>query len=141
MLKAAGLLLAAVFAALCLLHVYWAAGGRFGGGVGVPTVGGRRAFEPTPAATVLVAVALFAAMLVVLGRIDVWGGFVPRPLFRWGTWGISLIFFLRSVGDFKLFGFFKEVRGTRFAQYDTWLYSPLCLVIALVAFVLAYRKV
>jgi hypothetical protein len=37
--------------------------------------------------------------------------------------------FLRSVGDFRLVGFFKRVRGTRFARYDSLLFSPLSLAL------------
>jgi hypothetical protein len=34
------------------------------------------------------------------------------------------------VGEFKYVGFFKRVRGTRFATLDTLVYSPLCLLLA-----------
>jgi hypothetical protein len=35
------------------------------------------------------------------------------------------------VGDLKLVGFFKRIKGTRFAELDTWLYAPLCVLLAL----------
>ena len=37
-------------------------------------------------------------------------------------------------GNFRLVGFFKKVRGTRFATLDTRYYSPLCLFLAAAAF-------
>lgn len=132
-----GLLLAALFAALSLLHVYWAAGGRLGGAAAVPTVGGKRSFQPSPAGTVLVAAALLAAMFIILGQLGKLGEALPHRVFRWGTWGICAVFFLRAVGEFRLVGFFKQVRDTPFAYWDTWVFSPLCLLMAAVAFVVA----
>jgi hypothetical protein len=45
---------------------------------------------------------------------------------------------LRAVGEFRYVGLFKRVRGTKFAVLDTFVYSPLCLLlgagVALVAF-------
>ena len=37
---------------------------------------------------------------------------------------------MRAIGDFRYVGFFKRVRGSRFARMDTTLYSPLCLALA-----------
>ncbi|MEP6925920.1 MAG: DUF3995 domain-containing protein [Pyrinomonadaceae bacterium] len=141
MIRALGILLAAVFAALSLFHLYWASGGRFGSGAAVPTIGGSRLFNPSPAGTILVAVALIAAMLVVLGRLGIWAGFLPAWIFYWGTRGISLLFFLRAIGDFRYVGFFKSVQNTDFARLDTLLFSPLCFFIAVVAFLLSWGKI
>jgi hypothetical protein len=48
----------------------------------------------------------------------------------------ALGLFARAIGEFKYVGFFKRVRGSRFARRDTLLYSPLCLWLAAgVAFV------
>lgn len=140
MIRVAGMLVALTFGALSLLHLYWAAGGKFGGAAAVPTVGGQRTFHPSPLGTVLVAIALLVAMLVVLGRLGLLGEAVPRRVFRWGTGGIAVIFLLRAVGDFRLVGFFKRVSNTSFAYWDTWLFSPLCLAIAVVAFALVYSE-
>jgi Protein of unknown function (DUF3995) len=59
-------------------------------------------------------------------------------LFEAGVWGLSLVFLLRAFGNFTTFGFFKTVTGTPFARLDTWLYSPLCLVLAALAAGLAW---
>ncbi len=108
--------------------------------VTVPIVGGERAFNPSPLGTILVATALLLAMFTILGQLGLLGEAIPKWIFRWGTWGIALIFFLRAVGDFKLFGFFKQASDTPFAHWDTWLFSPLCLVIAVTAFALVYSE-
>lgn len=142
MIRILGILLAVVFAILSLFHLYWAAGGRFGGGAAIPTTsGGARLLTPSPVGTVLVAAALFAAMLVVLGRLKIWGAFIPGWIFYSGTWMISLLFLLRSIGDFRYVGFFKSVNDTSFARWDTILFSPLCLLIAVLAFLISYYAV
>jgi hypothetical protein len=140
MVRILGILLAVIFAILSLFHLYWAAGGRFGGSAAIPTAGGKPLFTPSPFGTILVAAALFAAMLVVLGRIKIWGAFVPRWIFYSGTWVISLLFLLRTIGDFRYVGFFKSVTDTNFAHWDTILFSPLCLFIAVVAFLMSYYQ-
>jgi hypothetical protein len=140
MIRILGILLAVIFAILSFFHLYWAAGGRFGSGAAIPTSGGARLLNPSPFGTILVAAALFAAMLVVLGRLEIWGAFVPGWIFYSGTWIIALLFLLRTIGDFRYVGFFKSVTDTNFARWDTILFSPLCLFIAVVAFLINYYK-
>jgi hypothetical protein len=144
MIRILGILLAVIFAILSFFHLYWAAGGRFGGGAAIPTGGGgggERLFDPSPFGTILVAAALFAAMLVVLGRLKIWGGaFVPGWIFRSGIWVISLLFLLRTIGDFRYVGFFKSITDTNFAYWDTILFSPLCLFIGIAAFLIGCNE-
>ena len=129
MAYAVGIIVSGVFAALAGLHLYWVAGGRWGAGVTIPEVEGRASFTPPPAATVAVAAALATAMVIVLGRIGALERLAPDWMFRWATWAIALVFLLRAIGEFKLVGFFKRVRDTQFARWDTLAYSPLCLAI------------
>jgi hypothetical protein len=136
----AGLLLAFIFAVLALLHIYWAAGGSFGEGVTVPVVDSKPTFAPTVTATLLVAAALFMAMFVILGQIGVWGNWLPKWIFASGTGVICLLFFIRAIGDFKLIGFFKRIHDTGFAYWDTRLFSPLCLLISILALFVVVKK-
>jgi len=135
-----GILLATIFAILSLFHIYWAFGGRLETVAAVPTIEGKPVFEPSPFSTFLVASALLCAMFVILGQIHLLGEFIPKWIFRWATLGISVLFFLRAIGEFKLVGFFKKVSDTPFAFWDTWLFSPLCLLIAVIAFMLFYKQ-
>ncbi|MBN3819698.1 DUF3995 domain-containing protein, partial [Paraburkholderia sp. Se-20369] len=48
-----------------------------------------------------------------------------------GTVVLALIFAVRAVGDFRYVGFFKRIRGSRFARLDTLCYSPLCAALSL----------
>ncbi len=130
MIHGAGILVVTILAGLSALHLYWAFGGKWGMTVVIPTVGGNRAFNPSSLATVLVAAALLLAVLVITGRMRYWGTSLPKWIFTWGTWGIALVFLLRAVGDFRLAGFFKQIHQTDFAYWDTWLFSPLCLLLS-----------
>ena len=135
-----GILLAVVFAILSLFHVFWAAGGKLGGKAAIPTMNGERLFNPSAFGTILVAAGLLLAMLVVLGRIGIWGAKLPTWIFRLGVMGISFLFLLRAIGDFRYLGFFKSVSETDFARWDTWLFSPLCLFIAVAASLTGFYK-
>jgi hypothetical protein len=122
-----------ILGALALLHAYWALGGKWGRAYAVPTVHGRRAFEPSPLATWAVCALLGIAVVLVIGKSG-WIGMGPlSELFDVGVWGLSLVFLLRTVGNLRTFGWFKKVKDSAFARLDTWLYSPLCLLIALLA--------
>ncbi len=140
MIRILGVSLAVVFAMLSLFHIFWAAGGQFGGKAAVPVVNGERLFNPSTFGTITVAAALILAMLVVLGRIGFWGAALPVWIFHLGVSGISLLFTMRAIGDFRYLGFFKSVSETDFARWDTWVYSPLCLFIAVAAFLTNFYK-
>lgn len=139
MIKALGILLAIIFAVIALLHFYWAFGGSTPGMAAIPTVGGKQAFTPSAFGTAMVALAFVAAALVALGQIGYLGEIVPHWIFRAGLFIISVLFLLRAVGEFKMVGFFKTLTGTPFASMDTWVYSPLCLFIAVAAFIVAFK--
>lgn len=121
---------AGILAGIGLLHAYWACGGRLSIGGAVPQVGGVAAFRPSAAATFAVAVALFLAALVVAAAGDLIK--VPGP--AWLQLGaaivLALIFAARAIGDFGLVGFFKTRGDGAFARLDSWIYSPLCLILA-----------
>ena len=145
MIRGLGFLTACIFVTLALLHVYWAAGGGWGRGVAVPTglpngaaAGGARLFNPTRAGTLAVAAGLLLAALVVLGRLGFRAAPLPGWVFVWGSWVIALVFLARAVGEFRYVGLFKRVRGTDFANWDTWLFTPLCLFIAVSAGLVSY---
>jgi hypothetical protein len=129
--EASGVFAVGVLASLGALHVYWAARGTDGSAAVIPEVGGRPAFRPTPLATLAVAAALFTAALLALGQLAGWGQPSYRWPFTWGTWAVAAAFLLRAIGNFGTVGFFKRVRGTTFARWDTRLFSPLCLGLAL----------
>ena len=142
-------LVATVFAAIALVHVYWALGGRLGKEAAVPRAPARpddeagtprrAAFEPSTAATLAVAVALAGVAVLVCLRGGLFGESPSQWLIGPVLGIVALALFARAVGDFKLVGFFKRRTDSRFATMDTWFYSPLCVALGagLIAIVLA----
>jgi hypothetical protein len=132
-------LLATVLSLLAGLHLYWALGGRWGWDVVLPERDGRPAFTPSRLACVAVALGLAAAGCVALVAGGLRTGPLPGPLsgllseglVRPATGVVAVVFLLRAVGDFRLVGFFKRQRGSSFARWDSRLFSPLCLLLAL----------
>jgi len=123
---------ALVLAALGAVHVYWAARGAAAGSGAIPEVDGKPLFRPGRLATLGVAGALFVAAAVVLGRLGQLAGLgVPPAVFGLASWGLTAVLFARAIGDFRYVGFFKRVRGTRFARLDSAVFSPLVLALAL----------
>jgi hypothetical protein len=137
MARVVGIVAAAVLLGLGALHVYWAGGGRWGTDVTVPTRDGNRVFVPSSAATLMVAMLLCAAALVLLGRLRLWGQWLPRWPFVAGAWTLVVVFGARVVGDLRWFGVFKRTTGTQFSWWDTWLYIPLSGLLAMAALLVA----
>ena len=136
----ASALLTLIFLLLSGIHGYWALGGRWGSGAVFPELPHNQSdFKPGPLPTLVVAAGLLLFGGVVAGRGGWLSFFSPQwaAWFGYGTWAIAGIFLLRAVGEFRYVGFFKSVRHTRFAYWDSRLYSPLCLVIAILAGYLA----
>ena len=122
---------ALILCAIALLHIYWGIVGVSGRSIALPEVDGTPTFMPSRLACFAVASALALAALLILWR----GGLVSAPISRAvttvGTVGVGVVFVLRAIGDFRLVGFFKRVRGTPFALWDTLLFSPLSLALGL----------
>ena len=96
----------------------------------VPSIGGKPLFVPSATATVAVGVALLSfAALVAATSGFLWLG-LPRYVLAWLSYGLALGLLARAIGEFKHVGFFKRNRGSRFATLDTFVYSPLCLLLS-----------
>jgi hypothetical protein len=127
----------AVFAVLALIHVYWALGGRAGSFAAVPEVDARPAFVPSAVGTFAVSIGLAACSGLVAASAGLIVSIIPAPWVTWLAFALALALFARAMGDFRLVGFFKRVRGTRFARLDSAVYAPLCLVLAVAVFYVA----
>jgi hypothetical protein len=135
--------IALVLSALALLHVYWAVRGAGGKGAGavIPEVAGEPVFAPGPLACIAVAALLAAAAGVVSMRAGLWSlSWVPAWAAAVSAWTVAAVLALRAVGDRNLVGFFKRVRGTRFARMDSARYSPLCILLAVGCAVVAIGR-
>ncbi len=120
-----------IFLFLALWHFRMAATPFVGESGAVPSVDGKPLFVPSARATVAVGVVL----LLFAGLVAATGGLVsvglPPAVLMWLSFGLAAGLLARAVGEFRYVGFFKRVRGSRFATLDTYVYSPLCLLLAI----------
>lgn len=123
------------------LHVYWGMGGGFFTDAVVPTRRGpngeERLFDPAPIGAFVVAAVLAGVIALAFAvgtgiTIDA----SPHAL-RWVLAAVGAVFMLRAVGEFTYVGFFKRVRHSKFAWWDTRLYSPFILAVGIACLALA----
>lgn len=121
-----------VFAAA--FHLHWALGGRRGFSVslpqrpdGIPVMAHRLPWWRPAAGAVAAALILLGALaLAAEGRLALpLSKDIARAMLALAGAG----FVLRALVPTPWTGFFKRIRSTRWARYDTWLYSPLCLTL------------
>ncbi len=122
-------------------HIYWGFGGRVGTGVALPQrEDGTPAMKETAFGAIAVGLMLALVLLLVLG----FAGMVRVPLsqqvLKAGIILWAFIFTARALSWSRYFGLFKQVRTTRFASYDSWFYSPSCLLLGLGFFYLALSQ-
>jgi hypothetical protein len=141
--------MASVVVALCSailllgagFHLYWGFGGRVGAGVALPQrEDGTPAIKETAFGAMAVGVILALVLLLVLGFTGTVHLPMPQPLLRAGIILWAVIFTARALSWSRYFGLFKQVRTTRFASYDSWFYSPSCLLLGLGLFYLALSQ-
>jgi hypothetical protein len=97
----------------------------------IPERDGKPLFRPSRASTLGVAALLGLAATAVAGCGGWW--VLPATLatpMRAIVAAVSVAFAARAVGDFRYLGFFKRVRGTRFARADDRYFVPLCLALS-----------
>lgn len=127
-----------IFCILAGFHFCWAAGMDLGIQNAIPTKEGEEnlLFRPSPIMTAAVGLVLlsFAGYyFTMITSFDLHPG-----LRKFAGWGIPAIFILRSIGDFNYAGFFKKIKNTRFGKMDTRYFSPLCLIIGILGFLVQY---
>jgi hypothetical protein len=126
----------AIIAFAAAFHLYWALGGRLGFSVslpqrpdGTPVMAHRLSWWRPAAGAVALGLALLALLL--LGH----AGHLPLPLppglVRAALLATGAAFVARALVPNRYVGFFKSLRGTRWARFDTRLYSPLFLLLGL----------
>jgi fatty acid desaturase len=115
------------------IHLYWAFGGQWGGSVSIPTIesSGKPTFRPGKIATIIVAMLLLGAALLLGVQGELIFLIPPFPMVTWGCWVCVGVFGVRTIGDFNYVGLFKKVKTSRFAKYDSFLFTPLCLWLSL----------
>jgi hypothetical protein len=128
------------FAVLALWHFYMALLPGSGSGGAVPSVKGKPLFAPSRKATVAVGAVLLLFSALVAATAGLMSVGLPRVALSWLSYALAAGLLARAVGEFKYVGFFKRVRGTKFATLDTLVYSPLCLLLAAGVALVALRR-
>lgn len=132
----AGMVAATVLAAIAALHGYWALGGVWPGrdaeGLTQTVVGARPGTPPPgPAACWLVAALLLGGAITVLGAAGVLPLPVPARAVRVAALLGGGVLALRGLLGFADARLRPDIRGSPYARWNVRLYSPLCLVLAL----------
>ncbi|OJJ18312.1 hypothetical protein BKI52_26195 [marine bacterium AO1-C] len=124
-----------IFLFLSGLHVYWAFGGRWAFEGVFPSKADNTPLgkQPSKLATLVVAAGLGAFAFITLGATHIFDSWISSRLFNIGLWTISVIFLLRTIGEFKYVGLTKTVKGTLFARRDQQIYTPLTFGITLIS--------
>ncbi len=121
---------------LCLisaLHFYWVFGGTWGIQAALPEKKeSEKAFTPSRLETLLVAVGLIGMSFILLAQNNLLSLLTTNSFTKWASIVFTFIFLLRAVGDFKYIGLTKRIKDTNFANYDTKLYTPLCIYLGLI---------
>ncbi|MEA3039500.1 MAG: hypothetical protein QOE79_2013 [Sphingomonadales bacterium] len=130
------LLALAIIAFAAGFHLHWALGGRVGFSVSLPQrpdgapVKAHRlpSWRPAAGAVALALAALAWLMLAYSGRLPLP---LTRGIARAALLAVAAAFAARALVPNRYVGFFKSLRTTRWARFDTRLYSPLFLLLGL----------
>lgn len=135
----------AIIAFAAAFHLHWALGGRLGYSVslpqrpdGEPVMGHRLPWWRPAAGAVALGLAALACLL--LGHSGLLPLPLPASLVRAALLATGGAFVARALVPNRYVGFFKSLRSTRWARFDTRLYSPLFLLLGLLLVVQALER-
>ena len=130
-------LLAIVFVILSGFHFYWFFGGRWGSDSVIPTKGDGNSVQEIPKlATLVVAIVLVVFGWIYLVKSGLTAFNLPLIVSKYIYWILPALFTIRAIGEFKYVGFFKTIKNTKFARSDTKFFSPLCLSMGVIGFII-----
>ncbi len=126
---------------ISFIHFYWLLGGKWGGDAALPTsADGKLALQPRIFETLVVALGLLFMALLHTYKVGLVELNLPSWIDTYALRIIAFIFLIRAIGEFRYVGFFKKIKSTKFARLDTRLYSPLCLLLSLNAFITSLQS-
>jgi Protein of unknown function (DUF3995) len=120
----------ATFVGIAIWHVYMAVVRNSGLSWAVPSRDGRPLFRPSRRATFFVAILLLLFAALIASCAGLWHVAIPHRVLVWLSYALALALVGRAIGDFRYVGFFKRIRGSKFARLDSLIFSPLCLLLA-----------
>ena len=122
-----------------LIHIYWAFGGKFALDLAIPTINDKPLINPGKTLTLFVALLIlcFAFIVYLIQFSNLLESFYTSSVIYFGYF-LSALFTLRAIGEFHAVGFFKKIKSSKFAKYDTLYYSPLSLLLGFYFFIISY---
>ncbi|WP_428739083.1 DUF3995 domain-containing protein [Sulfurimonas sp.] len=123
-----------------ILHLYWVFGGKRGLSKALPLKNGKLLFQPDKVLTLIVTGVMFffSYIAYALAFYD-FNAVEKKEFYIYSGVAIAIIFLLRAIGEFHVIGFFKKVRDTEFAVYDTKYFSPICVFFGIVFTILTFK--
>ena len=131
-------LLIAFFSFNFFLHLYWAFGGQWAVKNVLPEWEGKRLIEMWPIPTIIVAFGFLLPLALILQYDGLIQLNIEKSLIEKGFWLFFLVFMLRAIGDFRVCGLFKKELTTNFGKWDQKLFTPICIVISFMFFILIF---
>ena len=118
---------------LFMFHIYWFWGGNFGLVFTNYLKVKKNKKSKTLRRYKILIFAILLAFIIVFNISQIGLYFdIENALFNfWANRVIAIAFLYRSLGNFKHFGFTKTFKKSAFANLDTWVYSPIFLVLAI----------
>lgn len=126
-----------VLIALTAFHLFWLLGGNTGLKFAFPqnSKHKKKLYRPGKLALAFT-VALLATMTwLCIAQTGSFNPIFDSQTVKWGNRGTAIIFIARAIGNFRYVGFSKTFKEGQFAQLDTYVYSPLCVLVALSAII------
>ena len=134
-------ILTILFSVLAFIHFNWVFGGKWGFDKVIPSdIHGNKIFAPKTVESLAVGIVLLLMGVFYLTYSKKSTFKILNKFNNIALWIIPIIFLLRAIGDFKYVGFFKQIKGTEFANLDTMVFSPLCLFISVSGYLLIHIK-
>jgi len=123
-----------------IFHFYWAFGGKIGLDRAIPTKDGKALLNPGKFLTIIVGFIIisFACIAYILNLKDLNLISYSEQIIYAG-WFLSIVFAIRSIGDFNMVGLFKKIKTTKFAEFDSKYFIPLTLFWSITFALLAYQ--
>ncbi len=133
MASLSALLAAVILVVAAGFHFYWSFGGKLGVSVSVPQLpSGEPVIElPALGSFMVGAFLLLPTFLALVLGFNI-NTLIPGDWLRWGGYFFGFLFATRAFSFHPYVGWLKRVRSTRFSGFDTYMYSPLCFLVALV---------
>lgn len=135
-----GVFVASLMLLLSVIHFYWALIPKsLPSKKVIPYIAGKPALHPKRITTCVVA---FFLAFIAIFALELAFPFINFPswLLKLGGTTLALVFLIRALGDFHLVGFFKSIKDSEFAFYDTRFYSPLCVMLGMLFLILAWNR-